>query len=48
MENKAVKIVAQVGERQFGLGAGEADGADEQTIPALLLGKAMLHHGADG
>ena len=32
MEDQAVEVKGQIGEREFGLRPGNADGADEQAI----------------
>ncbi len=48
MENQAVEVVCQIGEREFGLRSGKADGADEQAIAALLVGKDVLDPGPHG
>jgi len=47
MEDQAIEIVGDIGEREFGLGAGHADGADEQPEPVLLMGEDMFNPGAD-
>ena len=39
MEDEAVEVVGQVGQRQFRLGPGDADGADEQPEAVLLMGE---------
>ncbi len=47
MEDKAIEIVGQVGQRQFCLGALDADGADEQPEFVLLVGKHVFDLGPD-
>lgn len=47
MEDQAVEIVGDVGQSEFGLCAGEADRADEETEPVLLMIKDMLDPGPD-
>lgn len=47
MEDKAVEVVGQLGQGQFRLGPGDADGADERPEPVLLVGKHMLDPGPD-
>ncbi|WP_373012232.1 hypothetical protein [Bradyrhizobium sp.] len=47
VEDQPVKIVGEVAKGQLCLGAGEADGADEQPEPALLMREDMLDVGAD-
>ena len=47
MENQAVEVVGDVRERQFGLGAGASDRADEQPEAVLLVGEDVLDGGAD-
>lgn len=47
IEDQAVKVVGEVREGQFRLGAGQTDGADEQPEPVLLVGEDMLDAGAD-
>ncbi len=42
MEDQAVEIVGQIGQGQFRLGPGDANGADEQAEPVLLMGEHML------
>ena len=48
MEDQAVEVVGDVGEREFRLGACQADGADEKAEPVLLMSKDMLDCSADG
>jgi hypothetical protein len=47
MEDQAVEVAGEVGEREFGLSPGNADGADEQAIAVLLMRKDMFDAGAD-
>ena len=47
MEDQAVDIVGEVGERDLRLGARDADGADEQPHLILLAGEHMLDAGTD-
>lgn len=42
MEDQAVHAIGQIGERDLGLGALDADGADEQAHLVLLLSEDML------
>ena len=48
MEDQAVEVVGEVGECQFGFGAGQPDGADEQAEAVFLMGEDVLDPGADG
>ena len=48
MEDQAVKVVGDVGERQFGFRAGQSDRADEQAEAVLLMCEDVLDPGADG
>ena len=43
MEDQPVEVVGQVAKGQFRLCAGEADGADEQVEPVLLMREDMLN-----
>ena len=47
MEDQAIHVVGDVGERQFRLGAGEADGADEEAEARLLVREDVLDGGSD-
>lgn len=47
MEDQPVEVIGQIGQGEFGLSALEADGADIQTKPVLLMRKDMLEMGAD-
>lgn len=47
VEDQTVKVLGQVREREFGLRAGNADGADEQAIAVLLVREDVLDPGAD-
>ena len=47
VEDQAVHVVGEVGEVDLGLGALDADGADEQPHLVFLPGKDMLDAGAD-
>lgn len=47
MEDQAVEVVGDVGEREFGLGARQADGADEEAEPVLLMGEDVLDRSPD-
>ena len=42
MENQTVHIVDEVGQRQFGLGSFEADGADKQAEAVFLMSEDMF------
>jgi hypothetical protein len=46
VEDQAVHVEGQIGERDFRLGALDADGADEQAHFRLLMRKDMLDPGA--
>lgn len=46
-EDKAVHVVGEVGERDLGLSALDADRADEQSHLVFLPGKEMFDPGAD-
>lgn len=48
MEDQPVEVVGDVRQDQFCLGAGNADRADEQPEPVLLMREDMLDRGADG
>lgn len=48
VEDQAIEVVGQVAKGQFRLSAGEADGADEQVEPVLLMRKDMLNMRTDG
>ena len=48
MEDQTIHVVGEVGERQFGLRAGDPYRADEQAETVLLMGEHMLDAGADG
>ncbi len=48
MEDQAVHVVGDVGERQFRLRTGQADRADEEAETGLLVGEDMLDGGPDG
>ena len=48
MEDQAVEVVGEIGEREFGLRPGKADGADEQAVAALLMREDMLDPGPHG
>ncbi|KZM44086.1 hypothetical protein OA90_27095 [Labrenzia sp. OB1] len=43
VENQAVKIVGEIGQRQFCFSTSLADGADKQAIACLLMRKDMLY-----
>ena len=47
MEDQTVKVVGQVGQREFGLRTGDADGADEQAVAVFLMREDMLDSGPD-
>jgi hypothetical protein len=47
VEDQTVEVVGEVGQREFGLRAGNADGADEQAIAVLLMREDMLDAGPD-
>ena len=48
MEDEAVDVVGEVGERDLRLGARDADGADEQRHLVLLPGEHVLDAGTHG
>ena len=48
VKDHSVHVVGDVGERQFRLGAGEADRANEEAETGLLVGEDMLDGGPDG
>ena len=45
VKDQALEIVGQIGGDEFGLGAGQADGLDEQTEAVLLVGQMYLLFG---
>lgn len=47
VEDQAVEVVGQIGEREFCLRTGQADGADKEAIAVLLMRKDMLDPGPD-
>ncbi len=47
MEDQAIHVAGQIGERDLGLGALDADGADEQPHLGLLLREHVFDPGAD-
>jgi hypothetical protein len=47
VEDQAVHIAGEVGQRDLGLGAFDADGADEQPHLVLLPGEDVFDAGAD-
>lgn len=47
MEDEAVHVVGDVGQRQFRLGALKADRADEEAEPNLLIREDMVDGGSD-
>ena len=47
VEDQAVHVAGQIGERDLGLGALDADGADEQPHLGLLLREHVFDPGAD-
>jgi hypothetical protein len=44
---QAVEVVGQIGQREFALRSGDADGADEQAIAVFQMRQDMLDAGAD-
>ena len=48
MEDQAILVVGEIGERQFRLGTRQADRADEEAKAVLLMREDMLDPGADG
>ena len=47
VEDQPAHVVGQIGQRDLRLGALDADGADEQPHPGLLLRKDMFNTGAN-
>lgn len=47
VEDQAVEVVGQIGEREFGLRACQADGADKEAVAVLLVREDMFDPGAD-
>lgn len=47
MEDQAVEVVGQIGERELCLATGNAVGADEEAVAVLLVGKDMFDVSAD-
>ena len=47
VEDQPIEVVGQVAKGQFRLSAGEADGADEQVEPVLLMREDMLNMRTD-
>jgi len=47
MEDQAVEVVGQIGEREFGLRACQVDGADKEAIAVLLVREDVLDVSAD-
>ena len=47
VEDQAVEVIGQIGQREFGLRAGNADGADEEAVAVLLMREDMLDAGSD-
>ncbi len=47
VEDQAVHVLGQIDERDLGLGAVQADGADGQAHDCLLLGEHLFDPGAD-
>ena len=47
VEDQAVEVVGQVAKGQFRLSAGQADGADEQVEPVLLMREDMFDMSPD-
>ena len=48
VEDEAVKIAGKIGQRQFGLGTRQANGADKQSEPVLLMRNDMFDPGLHG
>ena len=48
VEDQAVEIVGEIGQCQFGFGARQANGANEQSEPVFLMSEDMLDPSADG
>jgi hypothetical protein len=48
VEDQAVHVVGDVGQRQFRLGARKADGADEEAEAGLLMREDVLDGGSNG
>ena len=47
VEDQAIHVVGDVGQRQFRLRACDANGADEEAETVLLMREDMLDGGAD-
>ena len=47
VEDHAVEVVGEVGQREFGLRTGNADGAYEEAIAVFLMREDMLDAGPD-
>lgn len=47
MEDQAIEVIGQIGQREFGLGSGKSDGADEQAVSPFLMREDMLDPCAD-
>jgi putative restriction endonuclease len=47
VEDQTVEVVGEVGQREFGLRAGDADGADEEPVAVFLMREDMFDPGAD-
>ena len=47
MEDKPVEVVGDIGQDEFCLGPRDADGADEQAEPVLLVGEDVFDMGTD-
>lgn len=46
-EDQSVEVVGQTGQGEFGLGAGDANGSNEQSEPALMMGEHVFDPRAD-
>lgn len=47
VEDQPVEVLGEVAKGQFRIGAGQADGADEQPKPVLLMGEDVFDMRAD-
>lgn len=47
VEDKAIEVVGQIDEREFGLRACQAGGPDEEAIAGLLVREDLLDPGPD-
>ena len=43
MEDQAIEVIGQIGQGEFRLRSGQADGSDEEVIAVLLVRKDVLN-----